>query len=31
VSNAPAVELQKFLNLVFTVTYPVLNTIQVVR
>ena len=31
VSNAPAAELQKFLNLVFTVTYPVLNTIQVVR
>jgi polysaccharide biosynthesis/export protein len=31
VSNAPAVELQKFLNLVFTVTYPVLNTIQLVR
>jgi polysaccharide export outer membrane protein len=31
VSNAPAVELQKFLNLVFTVTYPVLNTMQVLR
>ncbi len=31
VSNAPTVELQKFLNLVFTVTYPVLNTIQLVR
>jgi polysaccharide export outer membrane protein len=31
VSNAPAVELQKFLNLVFTVTWPVLNTIQLVR
>jgi polysaccharide export outer membrane protein len=31
VSNAPAAELQKFLNLVFTVAYPVLNTIQVVR
>ncbi len=31
VSNAPAVELQKFLNLVFTVTYPVLNTYQILR
>jgi polysaccharide export outer membrane protein len=31
VSNAPTVELQKFLNLVFTVTYPVLNTIQLWR
>ena len=31
VSNAPTVELQKFLNLVFTVTYPVLNTIQLTR
>jgi polysaccharide export outer membrane protein len=31
VSNAPAVELQKFLNLVFTVTWPVLNTIQLMR
>lgn len=31
VSNAPAAELQKFLNLVFSVVYPVLNTIQVTR
>ena len=31
VSNAPMVELQKFLNLVFTITYPVLNTIQLAR
>ena len=31
VSNAPAVELQKFLNLVFSITYPVLNTIQQFR
>jgi polysaccharide export outer membrane protein len=31
VSNAPTVELQKFLNLVFTVTWPVLNTIQLTR
>jgi polysaccharide export outer membrane protein len=31
VSNAPTVELQKFLNLVFSVTYPVLNTIQMTR
>ncbi len=31
VSNAPTVELQKFLNLVFTVTWPVLNTIQLAR
>jgi polysaccharide export outer membrane protein len=31
VSNAPAVELQKFLNLVFSITYPVLNTIQMTR
>jgi polysaccharide biosynthesis/export protein len=31
VSNAPATELQKFLNLVFSVAYPVLNTIQVTR
>ncbi len=31
VSNAPAVELQKFLNLVFTLTYPILNTYQIVR
>ncbi len=31
VSNAPAAELQKFLNLVFSVTYPVLSTIQLTR
>ena len=31
VSNAPAVELQKFLNLVFSITYPILNTIQVIK
>lgn len=31
VSNAPAAELQKFLNLVFSVAYPVLTTIQVAR
>ncbi len=31
VSNAPTVELQKFLNLVFSVTYPVLNTIELTR
>jgi polysaccharide export outer membrane protein len=31
VSNSPAVELQKFLNLVFSITYPVLNTIQIMR
>ncbi len=31
VSNAPAAELQKFLNLVFSVVYPVTNTIQVTR
>ena len=31
VSNAPATELQKFLNLVFSVAYPVLNTIQVTK
>jgi polysaccharide biosynthesis/export protein len=31
VSNAPAAELQKFLNLVFSVVYPVLTTIQVTR
>jgi polysaccharide biosynthesis/export protein len=29
VSNAPAAELQKFLNLVFSVAFPVINTIQV--
>ena len=31
VSNAQATELQKFLNLVFSVAYPVLNTVQVLR
>jgi polysaccharide export outer membrane protein len=31
VSNAPAAELQKFLNLVFSVAYPVLSTIQLTR
>ena len=31
VSNAPAAELQKFLNLVFSIAYPVLNTIQLSR
>jgi polysaccharide biosynthesis/export protein len=31
VSNAPAAELQKFLNLVFSVAYPVLTSIQVTR
>ena len=31
VSNAPAAELQKFLNLVFTLAYPVLTGVQVER
>lgn len=31
VSNAPAAELQKFLNLVFSVAYPLLTTVQVTR
>lgn len=31
VSNAPAAELQKFLNLVFSVVYPVISTIQLTR
>ena len=31
VSNAPAAELQKFLNLVFSVAYPVLNLYQVTK
>ena len=31
VSNAPAAELQKFLNLVFSVAYPVLTTYQLTR
>lgn len=31
VSNAPAAELQKFLNLVFSVVYPVISTVQLVE
>ena len=31
VSNAPAAELQKFLNLVFSVVYPVLSTVQITK
>jgi polysaccharide biosynthesis/export protein len=31
VSNAPVAELQKFLNVVFSVAYPVLNAVQVTR
>jgi polysaccharide export outer membrane protein len=31
VSNAPAAELQKFLNLAFSVAYPVLSTIQLTK
>jgi polysaccharide biosynthesis/export protein len=31
VSNAPAAELQKFLNLIFSVAYPVLSTIQLTK
>lgn len=31
VSNAPAAELQKFLNLIFSIAYPVLTTISVAR
>ncbi len=31
VSNAPAAELQKFLNLVFSVAYPILTGIQVTK
>ncbi len=31
VANAPAAELQKFLNLVFSVAYPVLNAIPVLK
>jgi len=31
VSNAPAAEIQKFLNLVFSVVYPVLNVYQITR
>jgi polysaccharide biosynthesis/export protein len=31
ISNAPAAELQKFLNLVFSITYPLLNTISLTQ
>lgn len=31
VSNAPAADLQKFLNLVFSVVYPTLNLIQITK
>jgi polysaccharide export outer membrane protein len=31
VSNAPAAELQKFLNLIFSVAYPVLTTISITQ
>jgi polysaccharide export outer membrane protein len=31
VSNAPAADLQKFLALIFSVTFPILNTIQVIQ
>ena len=31
VSNAPAAELQKFLNLIFSIAYPVLNTINLTQ
>ncbi|AGX88343.1 polysaccharide biosynthesis/export family protein [Candidatus Symbiobacter mobilis] len=31
VANSPMAELQKFLNVVFSVAYPVLNTIQVTK
>lgn len=31
VSNAPAAELQKFLNLIFSIAYPVLTTISLTR
>jgi polysaccharide export outer membrane protein len=31
VSNAPAAELQKFLNLIVSVAYPVLTLIQVTK
>ena len=31
VSNAPAADLQKFLNIVLTATYPILNVIQVTK
>lgn len=31
VSNASSVELQKFLNILFTIAYPVMSTIQITR
>lgn len=31
ISNAPAAELQKFLNLIFSIAYPVLNTISLTQ
>ena len=31
VSNAPAAELQKFLNVVFSVAYPLLNVVQITK
>ena len=31
VSNAPIAELQKFLNVVFSITYPILNAVNVTR
>lgn len=31
VSNAPVAELQKFLNVVFSITYPVLNAVNILR
>ena len=31
VSNAPAAELQKFLNLVFSIAYPVLNAVNATK
>lgn len=31
VSNAPAAELQKFLNIIFSVTFPIANTVQTFR
>ena len=31
VSNAPAAELQKFLNVVFSIAYPLLNVVQITK
>jgi polysaccharide biosynthesis/export protein len=31
VSNAPIAELQKFLNVVFSITYPILNAVNILR